>query len=102
MLDGHYDLVMLDVMLPQIDGFEVLRRLRQRTAAPVIMLTPRVAEQDRISGLEGGSDDYRLKPFTTGELLARIRAVLQRAQQQMPDQPRNVSSVSRTLHAARS
>src|SRR5262245_30213881 len=62
-LDGHYDLVILDVMLPRIDGFEALRRLRQRTAVPVIMLTARAAETDRISGLEGGADDYLLKPF---------------------------------------
>jgi DNA-binding response OmpR family regulator len=74
-------------MLPQIAGFEVLRRLRQRTAVPVIMLTARAAEQDRISGLEAGADDYLLKPFTAGELLARIRAVLRRAQMRMPDRP---------------
>jgi DNA-binding response OmpR family regulator len=86
-IEGHYDLVILDVMLPQIAGFEVLRRLRQRTAVPVIMLTARAAEQDRISGLEAGADDYLLKPFTAGELLARIRAVLRRAQMRMPDRP---------------
>ena len=86
-LEGQHDLVILDVMLPQIDGFEVLRRLRQRTAVPIIMLTARAAEQDRISGLESGADDYLLKPFATGELLARIRAVLRRAQQRMHDRP---------------
>jgi two-component system response regulator CpxR len=86
-LEGHHDLVILDVMLPQIDGFEVLRRLRQRTAVPIIMLTARAAEQDRISGLESGADDYLLKPFATGELLARIRAVLRRAQQRMHSRP---------------
>jgi two-component system response regulator CpxR len=85
-LEGHHDLVILDVMLPKIDGFDVLRRLRQRTTMPVIMLTARVAEPDRISGLEAGADDYLLKPFGAGELLARIRAVLRRAQQRMPDQ----------------
>ncbi len=84
-LDEPYDLVILDVMLPQIDGFEVLRRLRQRTAVPVIMLTARAGEQDRIHGLETGADDYLLKPFAAGELLARIRAVLRRAQQRMHD-----------------
>jgi two-component system response regulator CpxR len=86
-LEGHYDLVILDVMLPQIDGFDVLRRLRQRMTVPVVMLTARVAEHDRINGLDGGADDYILKPFAAGELLARIRAVLRRAQQRMPDQP---------------
>ena len=86
-LEGHYDLVILDVMLPRIEGFEVLRRLRQRSTVPVIMLTARAAEHDRISGLEAGADDYLLKPFAAGELLARIRAVLRRAQQRMPDRP---------------
>jgi two-component system response regulator CpxR len=86
-IEGHYDLVILDVMLPQIAGFDVLRRLRQRTTVPVIMLTARAAEQDRISGLESGADDYLLKPFAAGELLARIRAVLRRAQMRMPDRP---------------
>jgi two-component system, OmpR family, response regulator CpxR len=86
-LEGRFDLVILDVMLPQVDGFEVLRRLRQRTAVPIIMLTARAAEQDRISGLEAGADDYLLKPFASGELLARIRAVLRRAQQRMPNRP---------------
>jgi DNA-binding response OmpR family regulator len=84
-LEGRYDLVILDVMLPQIEGFEVLRRLRKRTTVPVIMLTARAAEQDRITGLEAGADDYLLKPFAAGELLARTRAVLRRAQQRMPD-----------------
>jgi two-component system, OmpR family, response regulator CpxR len=82
-LEGRYDLVILDVMLPQIDGFEVLRRLRQRTRVPIIMLTARAAEEDRISGLDSGADDYLLKPFAAGELLARIRAVLRRVHQLM-------------------
>jgi len=86
-LEGRYDLIILDVMLPQIDGFEVLRRLRQRNAVPIIMLTARAAEQDRICGLEAGADDYLLKPFAAGELLARIRAVLRRVRQRMPNQP---------------
>jgi DNA-binding response OmpR family regulator len=74
-----YDLIILDVMLPRLDGFEVLRQLRRRTAAPVIMLTARVEQADRIAGLEGGADDYLLKPFAAGELLARIRAVRRRS-----------------------
>ena len=74
-----FDLVILDVMLPRLDGFEVLRQLRRRTAAPVIMLTARVEQADRISGLEAGADDYLLKPFSAAELLARIRAVLRRS-----------------------
>lgn len=74
-----FDVVILDVMLPGIDGFEVLRQLRRRTAVPVIMLTARVAQEDRIQGLDGGADDYLLKPFAPPELLARIRAMLRRS-----------------------
>jgi two-component system response regulator CpxR len=80
-LEGHFDLLILDVMLPRLDGFELLRRIRQQTAVPIIMLTARAGEQDRIRGLNAGADDYLLKPFAAAELLARIRAVLRRAQQ---------------------
>jgi len=75
---GKHDLVLLDVMLPVVDGFHVLQRLRQRTAMPVIMLTARGAQQDRIAGLDAGADDYIAKPFAPHELLARVRAVLRR------------------------
>ena len=78
-LSGEHDLVTLDVMLPVIDGFELLRQLRRRSRVPVIMLTARTSAEDRISGLEGGADDYLPKPFHAAELLARIRAVLRRA-----------------------
>jgi two-component system response regulator CpxR len=77
-LDGQYDLVILDVMLPVLDGFEVLRQLRKRSSVPVIMLTARTREQDRIAGLDTGADDYLPKPFGPDELMARIRAVLRR------------------------
>jgi DNA-binding response OmpR family regulator len=77
-LEGSYDLVILDVMLPVIDGFEVLRQLRRRSAVPVIMLTARTAHEDRINGLNSGADDYLNKPFSPDELLARIQAVLRR------------------------
>lgn len=79
-LNGHYDLVILDVMLPVIDGFELLQRLRRRRELPVIMLTARVQQQDRIRGLDSGADDYLPKPFDPDELLARIRAVLRRSE----------------------
>ena len=79
-LDGSYDLVILDVMLPILDGFEVLQRLRRRKDLPVIMLTARVQQQDRIRGLDAGADDYLPKPFDPDELLARIRAVLRRSE----------------------
>ena len=79
-LNGSYDLVILDVMLPILDGFEVLQRLRRRKDLPVIMLTARVQQQDRIRGLDAGADDYLPKPFDPDELLARIRAVLRRSE----------------------
>src|SRR3569833_3184154 len=79
-LNGSYDLVILDVMLPILDGFEVLQRLRRRKDLPIIMLTARVQQQDRIRGLDAGADDYLPKPFDPDELLARIRAVLRRSE----------------------
>lgn len=78
-LKAGWDLVILDVMLPVIDGFEVLRQMRRRTTVPVIMLTARAEARDRVAGLEQGADDYLVKPFAASELLARIRAVLRRA-----------------------
>ena len=78
-LEGSFDLVILDGMLPVLDGFEVLRQLRRRSSVPVIMLTARTEEHDRIAGLNAGADDYLPKPFAPDELLARIRAVLRRA-----------------------
>lgn len=71
--------IILDVMLPGIDGFEVLKRIRARTPIPVLMLTARGDETDRIVGLEVGADDYLPKTFSTRELLARLRAVLRRS-----------------------
>lgn len=78
-LQGGFDAIILDVMLPGLDGFEVLRRLRAQSAVPVLMLTGRGEEADRIVGLEMGADDYLPKTFSTRELLARLRAVLRRA-----------------------
>jgi two-component system response regulator CpxR len=77
-LEWEFDLVILDVMLPVIDGFEVLRQLRKRSAVPVIMLTARTTREDRIAGLNAGADDYLPKPFGPDELLARMRAVWRR------------------------
>ncbi len=78
-LDGNFDLVLLDVMLSSLEGFEVLRQLRRRSAVPVIMLTARTEHGDRIEGLNAGADDYLAKPFSPDELRARIQAVLRRA-----------------------
>ncbi|HLH21807.1 MAG TPA: response regulator transcription factor [Chloroflexota bacterium] len=72
------DLVVLDWMLPGLDGLEVLRRLRQTSAVPVLMLTARAEEVDRVVGLEVGADDYLTKPFGMRELVARVRALLRR------------------------
>jgi two-component system response regulator CpxR len=80
-LDGSFDLVILDVMLPVLDGFEVLRQIRRRSPVPVIMLTARTEQEARVAGLDAGADDYLPKPFGPEELLARIRAVLRRAGQ---------------------
>lgn len=74
------DLVLLDVMLPQVDGIEVCRRLRAGSSVPIIMLTARDSELDKIMGLEIGADDYVTKPFSLRELLARVRAVLRRSE----------------------
>src|SRR4029077_17090459 len=74
-----YHAIILDVMLPGMDGFEVLRRLRAQSNVPVLMLTGRGEEADRIVGLEMGADDYLPKTFSTRELLARLRAVLRRS-----------------------
>jgi len=79
-LNGPHDLVILDVMLPVLDGFAVLQQLRRRKQVPVIMLTARVQQQDRIQGLDAGADDYLPKPFDPDELLARVRAVLRRTE----------------------
>jgi two-component system, OmpR family, response regulator CpxR len=76
--DGAYDLILLDVMLPGLDGLELLRQVRRRSQVPIIMLTARTAKADRIAGLDAGADDYLPKPFEPEELTARIRAVLRR------------------------
>ncbi|NCO71974.1 MULTISPECIES: response regulator [Shewanella] len=80
-----FDLILLDVMLPKLNGFEVLRALRQRKQTPVLMLTARGDEIDRVVGLEIGADDYLPKPFNDRELVARIRAILRRAQTTQQD-----------------
>lgn len=78
------DLLVLDIMLPEVDGWEVCRRVRAFSQVPIIMLTARDAEVDRIVGLEIGADDYLVKPFSPRELVARVKAVLRRAQAEQP------------------
>jgi two-component system OmpR family response regulator len=77
-----YDAIVLDIMLPGIDGWELLRRLRQTKKTPVLMLTARDAVRDRVRGLDTGADDYLVKPFELAELLARLRALIRRAASQ--------------------
>jgi two-component system response regulator CpxR len=87
---GGFDLVVLDVMLPRLDGFEALRRLRESSMVPVLMLTARGEDVDRIVGLELGADDYLPKPFNPRELIARIRAILRRLEPRTPDDSRRI------------
>lgn len=74
------DLVLLDVMMPELDGFETCERIREFSSVPIIMLTAKGEEDDRVKGLNLGADDYIVKPFSANELLARVNAVLRRAQ----------------------
>jgi len=74
----HPDLVILDIMLPTIDGFEICRRIRAWSKTPILMLTARSSEDDRIQGLDLGADDYLVKPFSPRELVSRVRAILRR------------------------
>ena len=78
------DLIVLDLMLPKMDGFEVCRRIREFSLVPVVMLTARGEQVDKLRGFEAGADDYLTKPFAPPELLARVRAVLRRTQQASP------------------
>jgi two-component system OmpR family response regulator len=78
--DNKPDLIVLDVMLPKLDGFEVCRILRREMTVPILMLTAKASETDKVVGLELGADDYMTKPFSMREFLARIRAMLRRAE----------------------
>ncbi len=78
--DGNPDLIILDLMLPDIDGYEVCRRVRAKSDVPILMLTARIEDVDKIVGLELGADDYLTKPYNPRELVARVRAILRRYQ----------------------
>ncbi|GIU40022.1 DNA-binding response regulator [Shewanella sairae] len=86
-LEQQFDLILLDVMLPKLNGFEVLRALRSKKQTPVLMLTARGDEIDRVVGLEIGADDYLPKPFNDRELVARIRAIIRRTHVQPNETP---------------
>ena len=80
---GSYDVIILDVMLPGKDGFEITRELRsERTTTPILMLTAKIATEDKVAGLDSGADDYLTKPFAFAELLARVRSLLRRGTQE--------------------
>ena len=85
-VSDHPDLIILDLGLPDVDGIEVTRRLREWSQTPIIILSVREAENDKISALDAGADDYLTKPFSTGELMARMRVALRR-QNTKPDDP---------------
>ena len=94
------DLVILDLMLPEMDGWDVCRALRKESDVPVIMLTARVEESDKLIGLELGADDYVTKPFSPRELVARVRSVLRRVQG-MPPEPERISRAHITVDITR-
>lgn len=94
-LSGDFDLILLDILLPQLSGMEVLRRIRRESDVPVIMLTARDAVMDKVAGLDAGADDYITKPFAIEELLARVRVTLKRRAASAPVQ----DSPTRTLSA---
>ncbi len=88
---GSFDLVLLDLMLPGLSGLEICQRIRQHSDIPIIMITARGEEADRVMGLEIGADDYLAKPFSVRELLARIRATVRRVRGQMGPQQKLVT-----------
>ena len=85
MRDDNFDLVVLDVMLPRMDGFDVCRAIRSRSTVPIIMLTAKTEETDKVLGLELGADDYITKPFSVREFRSRVKAVLRRAALAQPE-----------------
>ena len=93
-LNGGYDLLVLDVMLPGIDGFEILKRIRREARLPILMLTARGEDEDRIVGLEMGADDYMSKPFNTRELVARIKAIMRRLEERHPGGKLEVNGIT--------
>ncbi len=93
-LGGGYDLMVLDVMLPGMDGFEILKRVRRESRLPILMLTARGEDEDRIIGLELGADDYLPKPFNTRELVARVRAIMRRLEERRPGVKLEVNGIT--------
>jgi len=96
---GGHDLILLDVMMPGLDGFELLRQVRRRSQVPVIMLTARTEQADRVAGLDAGADDYLPKPFGPEELLARVKAVLRRTSRSFNPEVLDAAGVSLDVSA---
>ena len=96
--ENDYDLFVLDIMLPGMDGYELCRRLRSKTTAPVLFLSARDTELDKVVGLEIGGDDYLAKPFGLRELIARVRALLRRSSGQMQPQGNTITASGITLN----
>jgi DNA-binding response OmpR family regulator len=90
------DLVLLDVMMPKMDGFTVCSRVREFSSVPIIIVTARGQDQDKVRGLDLGADDYLTKPFSVGELLARVRAVLRRSQFTAREHPQGLRATTTT------
>lgn len=85
-LSHSYDIILLDVMMPKIDGFEVCRIIRKESVVPIIMITARSEDFEKIMGLDIGADDYIVKPFSASEVMARVRALLRRVDSKLPSQ----------------
>ena len=96
---GRFDLILLDVMLPKLDGIEVCQRIREKSYVPIIMLTAKGEDMDKILGFEYGADDYMTKPFNILEVKARIKSILRRASQQMMEPaPQTLSVRNMTIN----
>ena len=95
--DKNPDVILLDVMMPIMDGFEVCREVRRSSTVPVIMITARGEDFEKIMGLDIGADDYIVKPFSPGEVMARIRAVLRRLSREEPDNKQTLSYKNLTV-----
>ena len=96
-LTGEFDLILLDVMLPKMDGFEICKRVREKLQTPIIILTAREEENDKIMGLDLGADDYMTKPFSIGELSSRIKANIRRYSGELKKLGENDSSDGTTI-----
>ena len=96
-LSGNFDLILLDIMLPKMNGFEVCKRIREKLATPIIFATAKVEEIDKIMGLDLGADDYVTKPFSLGELMARIKANIRRSRSELVGGVQSVDSALITI-----